>query len=103
MSKLTLTATGFINKVTTLDSGKIAIDLALNSYSVKKGDDDYETKRLYVTAYTNDEKRIPQDFDKKPFEVTLHGLMANPQVSKDGKAFANLTASFESATPITKD
>lgn len=102
MSKLTINSTGFINKVTKLDSGKIALELTLNSYSTKKpNSDDFETKRIYVTAYTTDEKRVPENYEKKPFSFELSGLIANP-VAKNGKAYANLSCSFDSATLIEK-
>ena len=99
MAKLIVTGSGFINKVTELSSGAFAVELSLEAYSSKQEDDTYKSTYTYITAYTKKPELLPAEFKDRPFAFELSGLTAKPAIQGD-KAYANLRANFESATPI---
>lgn len=97
MATLILNGTGFINEVKQLKNGKFAIELALESYSIKQDDGSYKPKMFYITAYTKDNSIIPKDTKNVLMDIAVSGLTYSIN-EKNGKTYVNHSANLVSAS-----
>ena len=94
MSKLITTGSAFVNKVTTLPTGKLAFELSLVSRSTRN-EDGFDNLYLPVTAYAPADFVIPDDWQKKPFDVVIEGLFYEKNETDKG-VFFNLKGFMKS-------